>query len=189
MVQLNRILPAHAPSGTGRRFLLLPVSSRAILLAKLGIRNAAHAWEVAETDMGLDDVRTLAAAGESETVEFKKSTATLARTGETLCGFLSGQGGCVLVGVTPGGKVVGQQVSDSTLRDVAVMIEKFEPPVDIRVDRISTGPGKEVLVLSTPEPATGGPFTWGGRALPADRHHNLGYASGAVQETSAGPCA
>ena len=114
--------------------------------------------------MTLEDIIRLVAAGESETVEFKKSTATLARAGETLCAFLNGQGGCVLVGVTPGGKVVGQQVSDSTLRDVAAMIEKFEPPVDISVERISTAPGKEVLVLSTPEPAKGGPFTWGGRA-------------------------
>ncbi len=127
--------------------------------------------------MTLEDIIRLVAAGESETVEFKKSTAALARAGETLCAFLNGQGGCVLVGVTPGGKVVGQQVSDSTLRDVAVMIERFEPPADISLERVSTAPGKEVLVLSTPEPAKGGPFTWGGRA-----YRRIGTATSAMPQ-------
>jgi predicted HTH transcriptional regulator len=44
--------------------------------------------------------------GESATLEFKKSTAELRRTGETLCGFLNGDGGRVLIGVTPAGKAV-----------------------------------------------------------------------------------
>jgi len=44
------------------------------------------------------------------------------------------------------------------------MIEKFEPPVTVGVEQISTKDGKEVLVLSTPESFQGGPFTWGGRA-------------------------
>ena len=114
--------------------------------------------------MTLDEIRYLAAAGESEMVEFKKSTATLARAGESLCAFLNGHGGRVVIGVTPGGKVVGQEVSDSTLRDVAAMIEKFEPPAAISLQRVQSGDGKEVVVLSTPQPVQGGPFTWGGRA-------------------------
>jgi len=127
--------------------------------------------------MTLDDIKRLAAAGESEKMEFKKSTATLARAGETLCAFLNGQGGRVFVGVTPGGKVVGQQVSDSTLRDVAGMIEKFEPPAIIAVERVSTTDSKEVLVLSTPEPVQGGPFAWGGRP-----YRRIGTATSAMPQ-------
>ncbi|MFH1532402.1 MAG: Fic family protein [Pseudomonadota bacterium] len=49
--------------------------------------------------MNLDDIKRLATAGESETVEFKRSTAELPRAAETLCACLSGQGGQVLIGV------------------------------------------------------------------------------------------
>ena len=38
------------------------------------------------------DVERLATAGESEDVEFKKSTAQLKRAAETLCGFLNANG-------------------------------------------------------------------------------------------------
>jgi predicted HTH transcriptional regulator len=48
-------------------------------------------------------------------VELKKSTAVLRRTGETLCGFLNGDGGWVLIGITPVGKAISQSVSDRTL--------------------------------------------------------------------------
>ncbi len=65
--------------------------------------------------------------GESETVEFKKSTAQLRRAMETLCSMLNGNGGRVLVGVTPEGRVVGQMVSDKTLREIADALRHFEP--------------------------------------------------------------
>ncbi len=57
-------------------------------------------------------LQTLVAQGESETLEFKRSTAELRRAGETLCAFLNGEGGQVLIGVGPDGKIVGQQVAD-----------------------------------------------------------------------------
>ncbi len=43
----------------------------------------------------------LIAQGESETLELKRSTAELKRAGETLCAFLNGEGGKVLIGVAP----------------------------------------------------------------------------------------
>jgi len=70
----------------------------------------------------------LVAGGESNTVELKKSTAQLRRAVETLCGMLNGNGGKVLIGVTPGGRIVGQEISDKTLREVADVLGKFEPP-------------------------------------------------------------
>jgi len=58
----------------------------------------------------------IAEQGESEAVEFKKSTAQLRRAMETLCGMLNGKGGHVLIGITAQGHIVGQAVSDKTLR-------------------------------------------------------------------------
>jgi hypothetical protein len=74
-----------------------------------------------EKGMDVNAVKSLVAAGESDSVEFKRSTAELTRVGETLCGFLNGHGGTVLIGVAPDGRLLGQEVSDSTLRDLAAL--------------------------------------------------------------------
>lgn len=44
-------------------------------------------------------LQSLIALGESETLEFKRSTPELRRASETLCAFLNGDGAQVLVGV------------------------------------------------------------------------------------------
>ncbi len=72
------------------------------------------------------ELAQLTAQGESETLEFKRSTAELRRAGETLCAFLNGEGGQVLFGVAPDGKIIGQQVADITLRDIAATLGRFE---------------------------------------------------------------
>lgn len=64
--------------------------------------------------MELEELKSFTAAGESDTIEFKKSTGLLTRAGETLCAFLNGRGGRVFIGITPEGQIVGQQVSDNT---------------------------------------------------------------------------
>jgi len=50
--------------------------------------------------MQLQDVERLIQNGESETVEFKKSTGQCITAAKTLCGMLNGTGGMVLYGVT-----------------------------------------------------------------------------------------
>jgi len=46
-------------------------------------------------------LQTLIAQGESETLEFKRSTAELKRAGETLCAFLNSEGGKVRLASAP----------------------------------------------------------------------------------------
>lgn len=114
--------------------------------------------------MDLAEIEALARKGESEDVELKRSTANLPRAVETLCGMLNGRGGVVLVGVADDGRVVGQHVSDSTLREVASALGTFEPTAPVRVERVPVGDGREVIVLSaTPEPGRG-PWMVRGRA-------------------------
>ena len=103
------------------------------------------------------------ALGESATLEFKRSTAELRRAGETLCGFLNGDGGRVLIGVAPDGKPVGQQVSDATLRDIAAMLGRFEPPPAVEMERVTLGNGHEVIVLAVPSAREYAPFAFDGR--------------------------
>ena len=114
--------------------------------------------------MTLQEIEKIVVAGESETVEFKKSTAQLPRVGETLCAFLNGRGGRVFIGITPEGRVIGQQIADSTLCEVAAMLARFEPPVSIDHERVQLSTGCEVLVLSTSVNPDACPYTFEGRA-------------------------
>jgi ATP-dependent DNA helicase RecG len=69
--------------------------------------------------MNLDDIKTLCEKGEKKIVEYKTSTATLRAAFETICAFLNSHGGIVLIGVRDDGKIVGQNISDSTPREIA----------------------------------------------------------------------
>lgn len=91
--------------------------------------------------MIFSDLVKLVAEGESETLEFKKSTGQLQRAGETLCAFLNGKGGRVFFGVTDSGKIVGQEATDSTLQAIAEMIRRLEPSIHISVQQFIMYPG------------------------------------------------
>ena len=133
--------------------------------------------------MDRNELERLVQQGELETLEFKKSTAQLRRAMETLCAMLNGAGGKVLIGVTPEGKILGQQISDKTLRDVAEQIGRFEPPADIRQIRIDLDNGKEVLVLEAQPDPTRRPYVLAGRpyqrmgpttsVMPQETYHRL----------------
>jgi ATP-dependent DNA helicase RecG len=88
------------------------------------------------------------ASGESELLEFKKSTAEKDRACRTLCAFANGQGGRLVFGVTPSGKVAGQTVNDRTLEELAQEFQGFEPPLFPTVDRVPIGAGREALVIT-----------------------------------------
>ncbi|HEX6984981.1 MAG TPA: ATP-binding protein, partial [Planctomycetaceae bacterium] len=112
--------------------------------------------------MTLDELRAYAAAGESETVEFKRTTGELQAGLQTVCAFLNGGGGVVLFGVRDDGRIEGQQVSDSTLREVAGGIGRIEPPVSLRCESVEVGSGRSVIAVRAGR-ADGGPFTFDGR--------------------------
>ncbi len=49
--------------------------------------------------MTANEVEALVRRGESDTIEFKKTTGQLSRAAETICGFLNGHGGILVFGV------------------------------------------------------------------------------------------
>ena len=112
--------------------------------------------------MILADLERLIAHGESEALELKRTTAELRKAMETLCGFLNQGGGTVLIGVAPDGRVVGQQVTESTLHDVTAAVRNIEPAPQVDVARVSVGHGKDVIVLRA-DAGTQGPYTYDGR--------------------------
>ena len=115
-----------------------------------------------------EDVAALAAAGESETLELKKSTGSRVQAAKTVCAFLNHRGGRVLFGVRQDGVVVGQQVSDRTVEEISEEIRNIHPQAPPRVERV--GGDREVSAVGTDRgiPAAACP-SW--HPLPARRQH------------------
>ena len=102
---------------------------------------------------------------ENGQVEFKETTGQLERGMETLCAFLNSEGGTVLFGVTDKGKIIGQEVSDKTKRDIAEAIRRFEPFATLEVSYISIqNTDKSVIALSADSQRYMRPFSYKGRA-------------------------
>ncbi len=100
---------------------------------------------------------------EGATLEFKRSTGELREGLQTVCPFLNGSGGMVLFGVRPDGKPEGQHVTDQTLREVAQAFDRFEPPVNVPVERLPDKSGRELLILRVQGTSDSIPFTYEGR--------------------------
>ena len=67
-------------------------------------------------------------AGESEVVEFKKSTAELKNALEDICAFANHKGGTLIFGVESDGNIVGQDISNSTIEKVTTQILNLISP-------------------------------------------------------------
>jgi len=133
--------------------------------------------------MNLSELKRLIGAGEGPTLEFKRSTGEVRETLHTACAFLNANGGTIVVGVAPDGRMAGQQVSDQTLRDIAQAMDDFEPPIRFEPERIRLASGREVLVSQVQGASDGIPYTFGGRAyervsnttrqMPQERYEQL----------------
>lgn len=111
----------------------------------------------------LEQIVAAAQAGESETLEFKRSTGEQRAAMHALTAMLNHRGGRVLFGVDPDRRVLGQQVSDRTLEDLAQEIAQIEPPVFPAIERIAVADGREVLAVSVPQ-GPGRPYSHRGTA-------------------------
>lgn len=112
----------------------------------------------------LDELKQRISQGESDTLEFKTSTAQLKSAMETLCAFLNYKGGHVLMGVANDGKMVGQEVTDNTRQEISREISKIEPPAQIDIDYMAVGHNKQVIILRVPA-SNHAPYTYDGRAF------------------------
>lgn len=113
--------------------------------------------------MDYSQLQSLVAQGESETLEFKKTTGERREAMHALCGMLNHRGGRVLFGVAPQGTIVGQQVSDHTLEEVSQELQLIEPNILPQVARIAVKPGLQVIAVQV---ATGQnrPYSYKGQA-------------------------
>lgn len=102
--------------------------------------------------------------GESERLEFKKSSGQFPKAAQTLCAFMNAHGGQVVVGVEPNGTISGQIIADKTWQDLAQVLNRFDPPAQVEKEQIAIGTGgREVLVLKVMPSADSLPCTYDGR--------------------------
>ena len=113
--------------------------------------------------MNLDQITVLAASGESETLEFKRTTGTRREATMTVCAFLNQDGGRVLFGVSPSGNVGGQQVSERTIEELSAEFRRIVPPAFPTVERIPTVGDRDVIAVSAPK-GVSKPYTYRGIA-------------------------
>lgn len=96
----------------------------------------------------LDGVRSWVDFGESEILEFKRSTGTRRAAVQTLCAMLNTRGGRVLIGVEDDRRIVGQTIGARTIEEISEEIREIEPPVFPSIDRVPLEDSREVLVVS-----------------------------------------
>lgn len=111
--------------------------------------------------MNLGELKALIADGESDRVEFKRTTGQRSDAAKTVTAMLNGMGGFVLFGVTEGGEAVGQQLSAHTLEEIANELRRIEPPAFPDLETVVVGSDRAVIVLRAP--GGGGPYTYDGR--------------------------
>ena len=111
--------------------------------------------------MNMEELRQVVASGESETVEFKRTTGELTAGTRTVCAMLNRRGGFVLFGAGDEGRLSGQPFSAKTREEVAVHLRKIEPPAFPDMEEVPLDAGRSVLALRVT--GGGGPYTYEGR--------------------------
>jgi Putative DNA-binding domain len=110
----------------------------------------------------LDEIRALAAGGEGERVEFKKSTAEADRGAQTVAGMANRGGGFVVFGIDPAGKVVGQDVTERTLEKVSDQLARILPTPVTSVSNVALDASLSLVVVEV-ESGPLRPYRWNGR--------------------------
>jgi len=112
----------------------------------------------------MEDILNLILKGESEITEFKKSTSSLREGIESLCAFANHKGGYLIFGVEDNGEIIGQQVSDDTLKNIANAVKlNTEPKLYPQVEKIELK--NKTCILVTVEESPLKPHLAYGRAF------------------------
>lgn len=115
----------------------------------------------------IEDIIKLVSDDETREVELKKTTGELKDAMHSACAFLNTDGGWLIFGVTPVSlKIVGQEVTENTRRELAQALAGLEPAVDVRVEYVDVPDrqGLQVIALYFDTWVWGKePFTYHGR--------------------------
>jgi ATP-dependent DNA helicase RecG len=114
--------------------------------------------------MTIEDVKTIIRGDETRTLEMKKTTGELKDGMRSACAFLNTAGGWLFFGIAPTTlKILGQEVTDNTRKEIAREIAKLEPLIDLPVEYIDVPdrPGYQVIAIHLDAPSYwDAPFTY-----------------------------
>ena len=92
--------------------------------------------------MTFEDIQVIIAKDEHRCLELKKTTGELQDGMHSACAFLNTEGGLLIFGVAPTSlKILGQQVTDSTQREIAQALAGLYPAVEVKPEYIDV-PGR-----------------------------------------------
>lgn len=100
--------------------------------------------------MTIEDIQILIHNDETRTLELKKTTGELKDGMRSVCAFLNTSGGWLLFGIAPTSlKILGQEVTDNTRKEIAREIAKLEPLIDLPVEYIDVPDrsGSQVIAI------------------------------------------
>ena len=97
--------------------------------------------------MNLIELRKLISSGETQKVEFKRTTSQKKPAAQTLCAMLNTDGGHVIFGVTDNKEIKGQEVVSKTIEDVVAELRKISPFVSPEIFVIPVEKNRSVIVL------------------------------------------
>ena len=124
-------------------------------------------------DIG-SELAELIAAGESGTVEFKRSLTK--DVGRGLCAFANAGGGAVLLGISDAGKIVGVADHNRLKARVLSTARSADPPIGVEVESVG-----DVLRVVVP-PQKRKPYSFGGRFFMRDGASSRQLSNAEVEE-------
>lgn len=136
--------------------------------------------------MKLSQLKSLIKQGESEVLEFKKSSGLLTTAMQTVCAFLNSEiGGTVLIGVTDDKKIVGQEISDDTKKALAQELSKIEPTATPQAEYVRIEANLYVIAIEV-KPGNKAPYVYDSRPyirsqsttrkMPQEKYEQMLYA-------------
>ncbi len=97
------------------------------------------------TDRNNEEVLKRIGSAESTTIEWKKSLSQINEIIETVAAFANTEGGKILVGVSPEGKVLGVQIGKGTIEALANQIGQNTDPKVMPKISLRKIKGKDVI--------------------------------------------
>ena len=99
--------------------------------------------------MTIDELKALIAGDETKTIEMKKTTGELKDAMHSACAFLNTNGGWLIFGITPVSlKILGQNVTDATRREMAAALRGIEPRVNVDVEYVAVPDREDCYVIA-----------------------------------------
>ncbi len=113
--------------------------------------------------MTMEELNSLIALGESETLEFKKSLTQQEEAIKTATAFANGNGGWVLFGVKPDGSIIGVDIGVNTLENLAEAFHHQTDPIIYPSITTIVVEGRTVIAVRVPA-GSDKPYTHQGAA-------------------------